>query len=67
LENYCGNAEATKPSKKKTGIDVRRGAVVLDKFVEVFDWAAKQLAIGEAIHDGILVKGLDEAWNVADA
>ncbi len=48
-------------------LDVRRGAILLDKVVEVLDRAAEQLAIGEAIHDGVLVEGLGEACGVADA
>lgn len=56
---YCEHVE---PS-----LDVRRGAVLLDKVVEVLYRASEQLAIGEAIHDGVLVEGLGEAGDVADA
>lgn len=51
----------------KPSLDVRRGAVLLDKFVEVFDWTAEQFSIGEAIHDGVLVESLGEAGDVANA
>jgi hypothetical protein len=46
-------------------LDVWRGAVLFDKFVEVLYWAAEQLAIGEAIDDSILVEGLGEVGDVA--
>ena len=49
------------------GLNVGRSAVLADKVVEVLDWAAEQLAIGEAIHDGGLVEGLSEAGDIADA
>ena len=48
-------------------LDVGRSAVLLDKVVEVLDRAAEQLAIGEAIHHGVLVEGLGEAGDAADA
>ena len=47
--------------------DIRRGAVLLDKVVEVFDWATEHLAICEAVHHCVLVEGLGEAGNVADS
>ena len=49
------------------GLDVGRTAVLADKVVEVLDRAAEQLAIGEAIHDGVLMEGLGEAGDVANA
>ena len=47
-------------------LDVWRGAVLLDKVIEVLDWSTKQLTIGEAVHYGVLVEGLDDAGDAAD-
>ena len=56
------NRENVKPR-----LDVGRGAVLLDKVVKVIDRAAEQLTIGEAVHYGVLVEGLGEAGDTADA
>ncbi len=53
---YCKHVE---PS-----LDVGRGAVLLDKFIEVIDWTTVHLAIGEPIHDSILVEFIGEAYDV---
>jgi hypothetical protein len=47
-------------------LDVWRSAIFLDKVIEVLDRAAKQLAIHEAIHYGVLVEGLGKIGNAAD-
>ena len=48
-------------------LDVRRGAVLLDKVIEVLDWATEHLAICEAVHHGVLVEGLGEAGNTLNS
>ena len=45
----------------------RRGAFLLDKVIEVFDWATEHLAICEAVHHGVLVEGLGEAGNTLNS
>ncbi len=51
----------------ESSLDVGSGAVLLDKVIEALDRAAEQLAIGEAIHDGVFVEDLGEGGDVADA
>ena len=48
-------------------LDVGRRAVLADKVVEVLDRATEQLAIGEAVHNGVLVEGLGEAGNTLNS
>jgi hypothetical protein len=55
------------PEYVDPSIDVGSGAVLADKVVEVLNRAAEQLAVGEAIHNGVFVEGLGEAGDVADA